>query len=94
MQDFGGVVTFEIAGDKDQAWAFIDALELFSTSASLGSAESLVAPVKLYWAHDLKGEDLERSMIKDNTVRFAVGLEHVDDLKADVDQALRQDTSR
>ena len=90
MQDFGGVVTFELAGDKDQAWAFIDALQLFSTSASLGSAESLAAPVKLYWAHDLKGEDLERSMIKDNTVRFAVGLEHVDDLKADVDQALGQ----
>jgi len=65
-------------------------LELFSTSASLGSAESLVAPVKLYWAYDLKGEDLERSMIKDNTVRIAIGLEHVEDLKADLDQALSQ----
>ncbi len=88
MSDFGGVVTFDIDGDKDQAWAFIDALRLFSTSASLGSAESLVAPVKLYWAYDLQGEELERSRIKDNTVRIAVGLEHVDDLKADLDQAL------
>ena len=38
----------------------------------------------------LQGEDLERSMIKDNTVRIAVGLEHVEDLKADLDQALAQ----
>jgi cystathionine beta-lyase/cystathionine gamma-synthase len=90
MSDFGGVVTFEIDADKDQTWAFIDALDLFITSASLGSAESLVAPVKLYWAYDLQGEDLERSMIKDNTVRIAVGLEHVEDLKADLDQALAQ----
>ncbi len=90
MSDFGGVVTFEVDGDRDQAWAFIDALELFSTAASLGSAESLVAPVKLYWAYDLNDAELQWAAIQDNTVRIAVGLEHVDDLKADLDQALAQ----
>lgn len=88
MSDFGGIVTFEIDGSKEQTWAFIDALQLFATSASLGSSESLVAPVKLYWAYDLNERELERAGIKDNTVRIAVGLEHVDDLKADLDQAL------
>ena len=88
MQDFGAVVTFEVDGNQEQTWAFIDALQLFVTCASLGSAESLVAPAKLYWGNDLEPEKLEESQIRDNTVRIAVGLEHVDDLKADLDQAL------
>ena len=49
-----------------------------------------MAPVKLYWAYDLNDAELQRAAIKDNTVRIAVGLEHVDDLKADLDQALAQ----
>jgi len=90
MTDFGGVVTFDLAADKDRTWAFIDALELFTTTASLGSTESLVAPVKLYLGTDLSAEEQALAQIKDCTVRFAVGIEHVDDLIADIDQALRK----
>jgi cystathionine beta-lyase/cystathionine gamma-synthase len=90
MADFGGVVTFDLEADKDRTWAFIDALELFTTTASLGSTESLVAPVKLYLGTDLSAEEQQRAQIKDSTVRFAVGIEHVDDLIADIDQALRK----
>jgi cystathionine beta-lyase/cystathionine gamma-synthase len=90
MTDFGGVVTFDLAADKDRTWAFIDALELFTTTASLGSTESLVAPVKLYLGTDLSAEEQERAQLKEGTVRFAVGIEHVDDLIADIDQALRK----
>jgi len=90
MTDFGGVVTFDLDADKDRTWAFIDALELFTTTASLGSTESLVAPVRLYLGTDLSAEEQARAQLKDGTVRFAVGIEHVDDLLADVEQALRK----
>jgi cystathionine beta-lyase/cystathionine gamma-synthase len=90
MTDFGGVLTFDLAADKERTWAFIDALELFTTTASLGSTESLVAPVKLYLGTDLSAEEQARALIKDGTVRFAVGIEHVDDLIADIEQALRK----
>jgi cystathionine beta-lyase/cystathionine gamma-synthase len=56
----------------------------------LGSTESLVAPVKLYLGTDLSAEEQERAQLKEGTVRFAVGIEHVDDLIADIDQALRK----
>lgn len=87
MHDFGGVVTFDLEADRDRTWAFIDALSLFATTASLGSTESLVAPVKLYLGGDLSAEELERAEIGDNTVRLAVGIEQIDDLKADLEQA-------
>lgn len=90
MTDFGGVVTFDLAADKARTWAFIDALELFTTTASLGSTESLVAPVQLYLGTDLSAEEQARAQIKECTVRFAVGIEHVDDLVADIEQALRK----
>lgn len=90
MTDFGGVVAFDLAADKARTWAFIDALELFTTTASLGSTESLVAPVQLYLGTDLSAEEQARAQIKECTVRFAIGIEHVDDLVTDIDQALRK----
>ncbi|HEU4620265.1 MAG TPA: PLP-dependent aspartate aminotransferase family protein [Gammaproteobacteria bacterium] len=88
MQDFGGVVTFDLRADQARTWAFIDALELFATTASLGSTDSLVAPCRLYLGGDLSAEELARSGIRDGTVRLAVGIEHVEDLVADLAQAL------
>jgi cystathionine beta-lyase/cystathionine gamma-synthase len=90
MSDFGGVLSFDLKATKDQTWAFIDALELFTTTSSLGSTESLAAPVQLYLGTDLSAEEQARAQIKDCTVRLAVGLEHVDDLIADIDQALHE----
>jgi len=87
MDDFGGVLSFELQADQAKTWAFIDALELFATTSSLGSTESLVAPVKLYQAGDLTADELAQSHISDSTVRLAVGIEHVDDLIADLTQA-------
>jgi cystathionine beta-lyase/cystathionine gamma-synthase len=88
MSDFGGVLTFDLNANETQTWAFIDALELFVTTASLGSTDSLVSPVKLFLGSDLSAEEQARAHIKESTVRFAVGIEHVDDLIADIDQAL------
>jgi cystathionine beta-lyase/cystathionine gamma-synthase len=89
MSDFGGVVSFDLRGaTKEQTWGFINALELFVTTASLGSTDSLVCPAKLYLGSDLSAEELARAKINEGTVRLAVGIEHVDDLIADLTQAL------
>jgi cystathionine beta-lyase/cystathionine gamma-synthase len=93
MDGFGGVLSFDLKASKEQTWAFIDALELFTTTSSLGSTESLVAPAQLYLGSDLTAEEQKRAQIKDCTVRLAVGLEQIDDLMADLDQALRKTVS-
>jgi cystathionine beta-lyase/cystathionine gamma-synthase len=88
MQDFGGVLSFDLKADKAKTWAFIDALELFATTASLGSTDSLVAPAKLYLGSDLTPEEQTRAGLKDSTVRLAVGIEDPVDLIDDIRQAL------
>jgi cystathionine beta-lyase/cystathionine gamma-synthase len=87
MTDFGGVLSFDLKADEARTWAFIDALEIFCTTSSLGSTDSLVAPVKLYFGTDLSPDELARAQIKESTVRLAVGIEHIDDLIADLTQA-------
>jgi len=84
------VVSFDLNATKDQTWAFIDALELFTTTSSLGSTESLVAPVKLYLGSYLTADEQKRAQLGESTVRLAVGLEHVDDLIADIEQAFHK----
>ncbi len=90
MDECGGVLSFDLDADKDQTWAFIDALELFLTTSSVGSTESLVAPVRLYFARDLTDDESARAGINDSTVRLSVGLEHPDDLMADLEQAFEK----
>lgn len=87
MDDFGGVLSFDLKADRAKTWDFIDALTLFATTASLGSVDSLVAPAQLYLGSDLTPQELQRAGISESTVRLAVGIEHVDDLMADLDQA-------
>lgn len=87
MDGYGGVLSFDLRGGGQQAWRFIDALQLFATVSSIGSTESLVAPVKLYFAGDLSEEECRRAGIRENTIRLAVGLEDTGDLIADLEQA-------
>lgn len=90
MKGCGGVLSFNLKCDREQAWAFVDALELFATVSSVGSTESLVAPVKLYFGRDLSESEADLAGITDGTVRLSVGLEHVDDLIADLEQAFEK----
>lgn len=90
MRDFGGVLSFDLVADKTKTWAFIDALELFATTASLGSTDSLVAPARLYLGSDLTAEEQARAGLADSTVRLAVGIEDPEDLIADLTQALEK----
>ncbi len=85
----GGIVSFEVkpkAGQTQQeaAWALIDATELISITANLGDAKSTITHPATTTHSRITAEARAEAGIKDNLVRIAVGLEHVDDLKADL----------
>ncbi len=88
MQGFAGVVTFEIDGDLEDTIRFTDACRLPYIAPSLGGVESLVEmPVLMsYW--DYPAEERQAYGITDSLVRLACGIEDVDDLIADLSQAL------
>jgi len=86
--DFGAVVTFELDGGFDEGARFADALQLFSISASLGSAESLVMPPQLLAGNEYTAEQRAVSLIARGTVRLSIGLEDAEDLVSDLGQAL------
>jgi cystathionine beta-lyase/cystathionine gamma-synthase len=89
MAQAGAVVTFDLRGGAEVATRFAEALRLFAMAASFGATESLVLPPQLLAPHDLDAEQLRISGVGPGTVRLCVGLEHSDDLLADVAQALR-----
>jgi O-succinylhomoserine sulfhydrylase len=85
----GGIVSFELqpkAGQSEQeaAWALIDATQLISITANLGDAKSTITHPATTTHSRVSKEAREASGIKDSLVRIAVGLEHEDDLKADL----------
>ena len=88
MRDFGTVVTFELDGGFEQGARFAEALQLFSMSASVGSAESLVMPPQLLVSPEYTPEQRAASLITRGTVRLSIGLEDAGDLIEDLSQAL------
>jgi cystathionine beta-lyase/cystathionine gamma-synthase len=88
MSDFGTVVTFELDGGFEQGGRFAEALQLFSMSASVGSAESLVMPPQLLAGNEYTANQRAASLIGPGTVRLSIGLEDEADLLQDLGQAL------
>jgi len=88
MSDFGSIVSFDLRGGEAAARRFADALRLFALAASLGSSESLVLTPGLMSARELSAEQQRLAGISAGTVRLSIGLEDVDDLLADLGQAL------
>ena len=88
MSDFGAVVTVELDGGLEQGARFAEALQLFSISASVGSAESLVMPPQLLAGNEYTSEQRKASLITQGTVRLSIGLEDIEDLIQDLGQAL------
>jgi cystathionine gamma-synthase len=88
MKGYGGVVSFEIEGDKARAHRFIDALEIPAIGPSLGGVESIVSPLAVMGYADLMPDEREALGIRDELVRFCVGVEECTDLLADIEQAL------
>ncbi|AVR88547.1 L-methionine gamma-lyase [Thauera aromatica K172] len=88
MAGFGGMLTIELAGDGADATRVADRLRLFALAPSLGGVESLVTQPCTTTHHDLSAAERARRGISDAMLRLSVGLEDVDDLIADLEQAL------
>lgn len=84
----GSIFTFEIKGGEKEAWKFIDSLKIFSLLANVADVKSLVIHPYTTTHSQLEPEELERQHITPSTVRLSIGTEHIDDIIADLAQAL------
>jgi cystathionine gamma-synthase len=88
MNGFGGMLTIEVKGTKRDAEQVANRLQLFLLAPSLGGVESLVSQPCATSHHDMSVEERARRGIRDTMLRLSVGLEDVEDLIADLNQAL------
>lgn len=88
MAGFGGVVSFEVAGDLQTTSDFIDRMQIPYIAPSLGGVESLIEQPALMSFFEKTTEERLALGIKDNLVRFAIGIEDADDIIEDLEQAL------
>ena len=84
----GSIFTFEIKGGQDEAWRFIDALQIFSLLANVADVKSLVIHPYTTTHSQLSPDELAAQHITPATIRLSVGTEHIDDILADISQAL------
>ncbi|MGH6619970.1 MAG: PLP-dependent transferase, partial [Alphaproteobacteria bacterium] len=85
---FGGMVGFELKGGREAGRAFIDALQMFYHVANIGDARSLAIHPASTTHSQLSPEEQLATGVNEGYVRLAVGIEHIDDIIADLDQAL------
>lgn len=94
MRKGGGVVTFIVKGGIDRGRNFLNSLELFSHTANLGDCRT-IATHPASTTHSKIDEKVRKAAgIEDGSVRVSVGLEHIDDIKADIAQALEKSKKR
>lgn len=84
----GSIFTFEINGGQEAAWRFIDSLEIFSLLANVADVKSLVIHPYTTTHSQMSPVELAQQHITPSTVRLSIGTEHIDDLIADIQQAL------
>jgi O-acetylhomoserine (thiol)-lyase len=82
------IITFGVAGGYEAGLAFFDSVELFKRLLNLGDAKSLVIHPASTTHRQLSQDELLAAGIRPETIRLSIGLEHIDDLIADIDQAL------
>ena len=87
---FGGVLNFGIKGDKENASKFIDALQLVSHLANVGDAKTLAIHPASTTHEQLSAEEQIASGVLPNQIRISTGIEHIEDIKADFEQAFGQ----
>ena len=90
MRDGGGLISFEIEGGKKEAQAFMDALSLIKIAVSLGDAETLIQHPASMTHAGVSQEGRKAMGISESLLRLSVGLEHPDDLVADLTQAFEK----
>ncbi len=81
---FGGVLSFQVKGGREQAWRCIDGTRIMSLTANLGDAKTTIVHPATTTHGRLGDEERLAAGISESLIRVAVGLEHVDDLKADL----------
>ncbi len=84
----GSIFTFEINGTQEDAWNFIDKLQIFSLLANVADVKSLVIHPYTTTHSQMSPEELADQHITPSTVRLSIGVEHIDDILADISQAL------
>lgn len=84
----GSIFTFEIKGGQEEAWKFIDALQIFSLLANVADVKSLVIHPYTTTHSQLSEQELAEQHITPSTVRLSIGTEHIDDIIEDLSQAL------
>ncbi|MBD9536374.1 aminotransferase class V-fold PLP-dependent enzyme [Stenotrophomonas sp. STM01] len=85
-----GVLTFSLPGGREAGARFLDALQLFTRLVNLGDAKSLATHPASTTHRQLDEAELEKAGVTLDTVRLSIGIEHIDDLLADLEQALAQ----
>jgi cystathionine beta-lyase/cystathionine gamma-synthase len=88
MREFGSIVAFDLARGGEAVRPFVDALEFFAITPSLGSVESLVMPPQLLKVRGLPAELQALSGVGEGTVRLSIGIEDTEDLIEDLEAAL------
>ena len=86
----GSIFTFEIMGGQEEAWKFIDSLQIFSLLANVADVKSLVIHPFSTTHSQLSPEEAAQQHITPSTIRLSIGTEHIDDIIADIAQALDQ----
>ena len=89
MNGFGGIVSFEIKGKLSKAKSFLKKTKIFTLAESLGGVESLIEHPGLMTHASLSRERREKLGISDTLIRLSIGLENIEDLKEDINQALK-----
>ncbi|WP_020529497.1 O-acetylhomoserine aminocarboxypropyltransferase/cysteine synthase family protein [Flexithrix dorotheae] len=84
---FGGVLSFTIKGDREVAKKFVDNLQLISHLANVGDAKTLIIHPASTTHQQLSDENQKAAGVDPNLLRVSVGIEHIDDIKADIQQA-------
>ena len=84
---FGGVLSFEIKGGKENATKFVDSLELISHLANVGDTKTLIIQPSATTHQQLSDEEQKAAGVTPGGLRISVGIEHIDDIKADIEQA-------
>ena len=84
----GSIFTFEIKGGEQDAWKFIDSLQIFSLLANVADVKSLVIHPYTTTHSQMTPEELEQQHITPSTIRLSIGTEHIDDIIEDLSQAL------
>ena len=85
----GAIVSFEVKGGQKEAWSLIDSTRLISITANLGDVKSTITHPSTTTHSRVSPEERQKAGIKDNLVRIAVGLEDIEDLKADLSSLSR-----